>query len=146
MLLVLVASPITIDTGFLGRVRFDAGSYAYVGSALGGFKPRLRRHISKKKTPRWHIDYLTNKASIRSIIVFEDTEKLECAIADALKPQFASVTGFGCSDCDCDSHLFFAPSEQDLHAGIQRAAAKIGRPAKCLERKDVLRYVNLTGG
>lgn len=145
VLIVRVPSPITIETGGLGKVHFDDGFYAYVGSALGGLKTRLRRHVSKKKTPRWHIDYLTNRTSIRSIVIFESSERLECAIANALKPRFASVGGFGCSDCDCCSHLFFASGEDKIHTGVREAVAEIGVPAKCLERKDMLRYVNPVG-
>ena len=94
--------------GSLKVVHFPRGYYAYVGSALGGVKPRLNRHLQRNKKLRWHIDYLLQKASISSIIICETEDRVECTIAQALSRQFDSITGFGSSDCKCPSHLFFA--------------------------------------
>ena len=46
----------TLEPGSLGKRLFLAGYYAYVGSAMGVLKPRLRRHLTKNKIPHWHID------------------------------------------------------------------------------------------
>ena len=102
-----------IRVGSLGVVHFPYGYYAYVGSALGGFKSRLNRHLRKDKMPKWHIDYLLQKAAINSIIICETDERVECAIAQTLHPRFHSVPGFGSSDCRCPSHLFFAAEEME---------------------------------
>ena len=143
ILIVHLQEVVTIEPGSLGKHLFSAGYYAYVGSAMGGLKPRLRRHFSKDKIPRWHIDYLTKKAAISSIIVLESTLRVECSIAKALEPQFASVAGFGCSDCDCSSHLFFTPREEEMKEGVERALTLIKCPSKVLGCKDIPGYLGL---
>jgi len=101
----------TFTIGSLSDVYFPRGYYAYVGSAMGRFKPRLSYHLRGNKKPHWHIDYLLAKASITDIILCEAEERIECTIAQALKGQFDAIPGFGASDCKCNSHLFFAPRE-----------------------------------
>ena len=96
----------TITVGSLGTVRFPHGHYAYVGSALGGFRSRLNRHLRADKKPHWHIDYLLEKAVLDAIITGESLERTECTITLALAGQFDSIPGFGASDCHCLSHLF----------------------------------------
>ena len=108
VLLVELPEEQTITTGSLKAVYFPGGYYAYVGSAMGGFKSRLNRHLKSIKKPHWHIDYLLEKASISEIILCETKDRTECAIAQALSCQFDSIPGFGSSDCKCRSHLFFA--------------------------------------
>ncbi len=108
VLLIELTEEQTITTGSLKAIYFPGGYYAYVGSAMGGFKSRLNRHLRSNKKPHWHIDYLLEKASISSIILCETKDRAECPIAQALSCQFDSVPGFGSSDCKCRSHLFFA--------------------------------------
>ena len=100
-----------ITIGGLGTVRFPHGHYAYVGSALGGFRSRLNRHLRSEKKPHWHIDYLLEKAVLDSIITGETQERTECKIVRALAQKFGSVPGFGASDCRCRSHLFFGAED-----------------------------------
>ena len=116
----------TINTGSLKAVRFPCGSYAYVGSAMGGFKSRLNRHLKPDKKLRWHIDYLLERASINSIILAETGQRVECAIAQALSRQFDSIPGFGSSDCKCRSHLFFAEDERQILAKITAFIGSLG--------------------
>ncbi len=143
MLIVYLQTATTIQAGSLSKRSFPAGYYAYVGSAMGGLIPRLRRHLRKDKTPRWHIDYLTKKTSISSIIISESTLRVECNIAKALEPQYACVSGFGCSDCRCRSHLFFTPRKEEMKAAIERALGFMGCPSKVLEHQDIPRYLRL---
>ena len=105
-----------IAVGSLKGVHFPRGYYAYVGSALGGFKSRLRRHLQRDKRPRWHIDYLLQKATVDDIIICQSEDRSECTIAQALGSQFDSVPGFGSSDCQCHSHLFMAGGEMKSRA------------------------------
>jgi len=140
ILIVHLQEVATLEAGSFGKRLFSAGYYAYVGSAMGGLRPRLRRHLSKNKMPYWHIDYLTKTAAITSIIVLESAVRVECSIAKALEPQFVSVAGFGCSDCGCSSHLFFAPREEEMKEGVKRALSLIRCPSKILERKEIRRY------
>ncbi len=107
VILIQLSEEQTITTGGLKAIYFPRGYYAYVGSAMGGFKSRLNRHFKRNKKPHWHIDYLLEKASISSIILCETNNRVECTIAQALNGQFDSIPGFGSSDCKCRSHLFF---------------------------------------
>jgi Uri superfamily endonuclease len=100
-----------ITVGSLKSIHFLQGYYAYVGSALGGFKARLNRHIKGNKKPHWHIDYLLQKAHVDDIIICETEERLECSIAEVMGSRFDGIPGFGCSDCKCTSHLFFDDEE-----------------------------------
>ncbi len=97
-----------ITVGNLKSIYFPGGYYGYVGSALGGLKSRLNRHLRSDKKPHWHIDYLLQKASINEIIVCESEDRAECTMAEALSAQFDSIPSFGSSDCRCHSHLFSA--------------------------------------
>ena len=101
----------TITVGSLGLIYFSRGHYAYVGSALGGFRSRLNRHLRSEKKPHWHIDYLLEKAVLDAIITGETQERTECTIAKELAQQFTSMPGFGASDCRCRSHLFFGADD-----------------------------------
>ncbi len=104
--------PITV--GSLKTIYFPGGYYAYVGSALGGLKSRLNRHLRIDKKIHWHIDYLLQKATIKDIIICETEDRAECTIAQALAHQFDSIPGFGSSDCKCRSHLFFGAEGMKL--------------------------------
>ena len=111
VLLIKLPTEQAIRIGSLNAVQLPHGYYAYIGSAMGGFKSRLSRHLKTNKRPHWHIDYLLQKASINNIIICETKNRAECAIAQAISGQFASIPGFGSSDCKCRSHLFFTAEE-----------------------------------
>ena len=114
ILLIQLPKGETIKVGSLPDTYFPTGSYAYVGSAMGGFKSRINRHLAKHKKPKWHIDYLRQKAPIRDIILCETEGRTECLIARALGSQFQAIPGFGASDCKCPSHLFFSTEENQM--------------------------------
>ncbi|MDD1769610.1 MAG: GIY-YIG nuclease family protein [Methanomassiliicoccales archaeon] len=95
--------------GKLGEFRFPAGTYAYVGSAMGGLGGRLGRHLNPGRKVHWHIDRLTRAGTIRGAFVIPSMERQECALSDALGHLDGSnpmCPGFGCSDCNCITHLF----------------------------------------
>src|ERR1019366_617038 len=50
--------------GGLGNFEFPAGLYFYTGSALGGIRRRVSRHLRDEKRLRWHIDFLLNRTQI----------------------------------------------------------------------------------
>jgi Uri superfamily endonuclease len=114
-LLVELASPAAIDVGALGEHRFDAGVYAYTGSALGagGFS-RVDRH---RRTARgehdvrhWHVDHLLGHPNARiDRVVRSVGADVECAVAERLPA--GPVAGFGASDCGCESHLAAAEGD-----------------------------------
>jgi Uri superfamily endonuclease len=93
-------------------VAFRPGWHIYVGSALGsGGLKRLDRHISlareRNKRPKWHVDYLLTdpQFTLTYVVSSPTTDALECGLARNLGEP--GVTGFGCSDCTCPTHLFF---------------------------------------
>lgn len=100
-----------IQVGSLGRVLFPAGTYVYVGSALGGIEQRVGRHVARRKTLRWHIDYLLAKSEVISTVhIPSDSKKTECDVASTLlASEGARIVskGFGSSDCGCESHLIY---------------------------------------
>ena len=120
-LVIELERPIDITVGALGVVAFDKGLYTYTGSALGrsqSLRTRLLRHLRNTKTMRWHIDYFLQSSKIRSIVLCESRERLECQINQALGTMTKSrvvAKRFGASDCsmDCPAHLYHQP-ECDL--------------------------------
>ena len=117
LLLIGLPEKQTMKVGRLGAIDFSAGYYVYVGSALGGFKPRLNRHLRKDKQSKWHVDYLLQRASLESIIICETNERVECAIAQELSLRFKTIPRFGSSDCNCPGHLFFDSSRKLIAEG-----------------------------
>lgn len=127
VLIMQLSEPQIITIGSLQNVHFSRGYYAYVGSAMGGVESRLSHHLRKSKKPHWHIDYLRQKASIVDISICRTEGRAECAIAQALGSQFDSITGFGCSDCRCHSHLFFSTDEGQLKTNIAATLEPLAR-------------------
>ncbi|MDH7507093.1 MAG: GIY-YIG nuclease family protein [Candidatus Thermoplasmatota archaeon] len=101
-----------IQIGKLGEIFFKNGFYVYVGSALNGIEQRINRHLRKNKKKHWHIDYLLDYAKVIEILYKESRTRLECNIAEIFDKQLFSISGFGCSDCKCKSHLFFNSYEK----------------------------------
>ena len=102
----------TIRIGSLGVIKFSKGKYVYVGSALNSLIPRLSRHIrtskGEGKVAHWHIDYLLREPNVElsDIYATDWAVRIECEIAAKISEQGRSIPRFGCSDCDCKSHLF----------------------------------------
>jgi Uri superfamily endonuclease len=107
-----IRDDITVEVGALGNTTFPKGEYVYVGSALNGLEPRIMRHMltstGDHDVTHWHIDYLLREqaASIKTVYVLDTDEKLECSIAGKVAEHGQPVRGFGCSDCNCVSHLY----------------------------------------
>jgi len=115
-----------ISVGGLGICYFPMGFYAYCGSALGGFKARLNRHLTENKKPKWHIDYLVHEAEIQEIILCQTEKRLECLLSQALGGELTYIPDFGCSDCHCKSHLFFSTDKDSLVETITAFITKLG--------------------
>ena len=101
-----------IRVGKLGRLHFRRGYYSYVGSAQGsGGEKRITRHFNvaqgKNATRKWHIDYLLPHSEVICAVFSPTNEALECVVAKILVENSGAIAGFGCSDCSCESHLFF---------------------------------------
>jgi Uri superfamily endonuclease len=109
----VVRTATALEAGRLGRIRFDPGCYAYVGSAFGpgGLEARINRHLRNNKRRHWHIDYLLESADVVRIWTITGNQRLECILARLLAKFRGArvVTGFGASDCNCVSHLVALP-------------------------------------
>lgn len=126
VLLIELPEQQTIAIGSLEALYFPPAYYAYVGSAMGGFKSRLSHHFQENRKPHWHIDYLLQKASISDVIACETEDRVECTIAQALSHWFDSIPGFGSSDCKCPSHLFFASEGRQMESTIKTVLNSLG--------------------
>jgi Uri superfamily endonuclease len=122
VLIIYLCASGDIAVGRLGVIGFQSGWYAYVGSAMRGLTPRLRRHLRENKKLHWHIDYFLQVASIKRVIVFKSRTRTECQIAGKLAERFTGIPGFGCSDCKCRSHLYYWANPDELEPGIARGS------------------------
>ncbi|WP_435097481.1 GIY-YIG nuclease family protein [Halarchaeum sp. P4] len=121
-LLLSLPADATVTFGAAGERALEAGWYAYTGSAFGpGGLSRVERHArvarGEHDVRHWHVDYLTGHplTDLDAVYVTEGADR-ECAVARALDDAGATVPGLGASDCDCESHLAYAPERETLAA------------------------------
>jgi sugar fermentation stimulation protein A len=101
-----------VNIGRLGKVSFEKGFYIYVGSAMANLTKRIERHRCIRKQHHWHIDDLRAVAEFHSVLAIRSSARLECKIAKVFSEMAEwAVPGFGCSDCSCESHLFWMKSD-----------------------------------
>jgi len=94
--------------GALGEHRFPSGHWIYTGSARRALPARVRRHASRQKRLRWHIDYLLPPGKVVAVRAVADAAAGECELHSALAGSFEEgPLGFGSSDCRCRSHLVY---------------------------------------
>lgn len=111
----------TVEVGALGTIRFSAGYYLYVGSATRGLDARMRRHQRRRKRFRWHVDWLRAAADAVKAWPIRATERIECGLARSLAERAAAgPAGFGSSDCDCRTHLFYLTSDPEGEGWFHR--------------------------
>jgi Uri superfamily endonuclease len=125
-LILHLCGPQKIRIGSLGLLDFAAGFYAYTGSARGpGGLKRVNRHIQvltgEKKTRRWHIDYLLPNTVFQEVVITRTVHDLECRIAGCIQETEHAVPKFGCTDCDCQSHLHYSGDLRQLQGAVRRA-------------------------
>ncbi|GAB4441382.1 MAG: hypothetical protein Fur0044_37860 [Anaerolineae bacterium] len=117
----------TLTIGKLGTFDFPAGWYTYVGSAFGpgGLAGRLKHHLRPTERPHWHIDYLRQAAQLHEIWVSPGLTSYEREWADlllAIPGATLLIEGFGASDSDRETHLFYfdvRPSLEDFTVGVR---------------------------
>jgi len=117
----------TIRTGRLGRVDYQSGVYAYVGSAMKGISSRMPHHVRPPVRPHWHIDYVRPKGRPVAIVAAESDTRVECPIARYLADAFDVAKGFGASDCSCSGHLFRGQDASLLLDAVVDAVRSVGR-------------------
>lgn len=106
-----------IQIGRWGLLGIRPGYHLYVGSAFGsgGVSARVSRHWRKQKSKHWHVDYLREKTSLVSVWYSHSPDRLEHRWAAVLAAMNGAevIKNFGCSDCSCESHLYFFPRQPD---------------------------------
>ncbi|MEI6797289.1 MAG: DUF123 domain-containing protein [Methanomassiliicoccales archaeon] len=110
-LVVVLEERRVVETGALGSLDLEAGTYIYCGSAVGGLEQRLGRHFRSEKKVHWHIDRLLEAGKPMGALLFDGQDR-ECEAAAFLADKGRPVSGFGCSDCSCTSHLFRVPEHR----------------------------------
>lgn len=120
-LILRLARETRLDIASLGWPVLPAGLYLYAGSAWGpgGILARVSRHLRKGKAKVWHIDHLTEAATVEDVVAFPGGR--ECAIADFAVAHGAPapIHRFGASDCrTCEAHLLAV--EPDLVDALAR--------------------------
>ena len=113
LLIIFLPKDTKIKVGKQGEFIFPRGFYIYVGSAMNSLFGRVKRHLSKEKKKHWHIDYLLDYGKIILTILIPSKERLECKIAKKLKGEII-VRKFGSTDCNCESHLFYYKTKEEL--------------------------------
>lgn len=117
ILLIRNNADVRIDVGSIGETKFRKGWYGYVGSSRSSDFTRLTRHsevsTGQNDTRHWHIDYLNGHINTDIERAYTSTNKGECETAEEMD-KLMSIEDFGCSDCDCDSHLFYTEVLEDL--------------------------------
>lgn len=107
LLILHISGDLEISVGRLGRMSFPKGYYIYVGSAKTNLTKRMERHIRKRTTFFWHIDYLRDRADTCVALPIRSSDFLEHEMAHAVgKISGWFIPGFGSSDCSYPTHLF----------------------------------------
>jgi Uri superfamily endonuclease len=116
VLVISVNRDTEIGVGALGKVNFQRGLYAYVGSAQNNLEKRLERHLRKAKRKFWHIDYLLDSEGVQVVKLFykKTGRSDECKIAEKIDLESVPTDRFGSSDCKCRSHLLKIKNYQFL--------------------------------
>ena len=106
----------------LGVLEFKKAIYVYVGSAMNSLEARLNRHLSDNKKLHWHVDYLLKDDNCKIIdIIYNIDKKVECDISQHLKTHAVGIKNFGCSDCNCESHLYYFKNRSEAIEHVQNA-------------------------
>jgi Uri superfamily endonuclease len=112
-----------VEAGSLGQLEVPPGYYLYVGSAFGpgGLAGRLAHHLRLAERMHWHVDALRYVAPVVEIWLTQDPRRLEHDWFMALPQAFEAVPGgqvpfpgFGSSDCACQAHLYYLPTQPEF--------------------------------
>lgn len=120
-LIISLNENIEIKIGKRGKIQFRKGYYVYVGSALNSLESRIKRHLSDDKKMHWHIDYLLKKSEITDIIYNESKRKIECELSQYLSLETTGIKNFGCTDCKCESHLYYFKNKKSAIECVKNA-------------------------
>ncbi|MDZ4172163.1 MAG: GIY-YIG nuclease family protein [Methanobacteriaceae archaeon] len=139
-LIIEVCEDVKLKVGRLGQLNLKSGFYVYTGSALNSLGSRIKRHLSSEKKLHWHVDYLllNKKSKIDDVLFAISEDKIECQIADYISQKGEQIVGFGCSDCNCNSHLIYFKNSDEAHKNVEDAFKSLD-----MEIKDLNYLLNL---
>jgi Uri superfamily endonuclease len=126
-LILSCTSSARIQIGCLGLMQLQRGYYVYLGSALGlgGLRARIAHHQKLSARPHWHIDHLRAHTQIHCVWFSYDGRRREhqwAGVMWTMRGAKIPLLGFGASDCDCRSHLYFfkrCPSQIRFQRGLE---------------------------
>jgi Uri superfamily endonuclease len=130
-----------IGIGRLGTLQLRPGYYIYIGSAFGagGLRARIGHHQGAAKSPHWHIDYLRRHTSLESVLCCpgKGREHTWAGRIGAILGARIALPGFGSSDCDCKSHLYWL-EDRSLASTLQRVLGVEGVDGRGINAVDSL--------
>lgn len=127
-LIINIKKDVKIKIGkVLGEIEFNRGCYLYVGSAMNSLEKRVQRHLNNNKKKHWHIDYLllNDSSNVENVIVNISDKKIECELANLISKNEKVIPQFGCSDCNCQSHLIYFENTKIAKEKIEKAFEKL---------------------
>ena len=133
VLLMQLDQPTTQTIGRRGTFDLPTGWYTYVGSAFGsgGLRGRLKHHLTPaKKNPHWHIDYLRAAAPVQEIWYTTTVaihEHTWATILQQMPRASVPVPRFGTSDCQCQTHLVYFPTQPNINTFAPSTDAAVQR-------------------
>ena len=136
-----------LDIGHLHQdYKFKKGYYVYIGSAMNSLVARINRHLSDDKKLHWHIDYLliNESSEIKDVLFNVSDMKIECNLASTIALNGEEVPKFGCSDCNCNSHLIYFERKRDAMNSVKSAYEKLDMKYHNLSyfRKELMKNKN----
>ncbi len=118
----------------LGKIKFKKGYYVYVGSAMNSLISRIKRHLSDDKKLHWHIDYFLKYSQITEVIYNRSNRKIECDLSKYIASKTSGIRDFGCSDCDCESHLYYFKTKKEAIECVKDAYDSIAMDFEILKK------------
>ena len=89
---------------------------------MNSLTSRLKRHLRDNKKLHWHIDYLLKSENSKILdIIYNTDKKVECELSEYLKRKTHGIEDFGCSDCDCKSHLYYFKNRKEAIECVMNA-------------------------
>ncbi|MGE5222853.1 MAG: GIY-YIG nuclease family protein [Omnitrophica WOR_2 bacterium] len=116
----------------MGILKVIPGTYIYIGSAFGpgGLKSRISHHRKPSTVKHWHIDYIKPALHLEQIWYtcnLESEEHNWARMIGSLNHAEIPLAGFGSSDCQCPSHLYYFPQRpcfQEFQAQLEKYLGK----------------------
>lgn len=125
--LAIRSDDIKIEVGSIGEIEFERGWYGYIGSSRNSNFTRLKRHkevsMNNKNTKHWHIDYLNSNKNTKLSGAYITQSARECVVSESINLDI--IKEFGCSDCNCKSHLKYHPSTNKFTEYVREGLMKV---------------------